>query len=249
MFESLRGKRVLITGATGGIGSAMVCLFADCGAQVGIHYHRNAAKAQALRRALLAKGKTAACFKADLSQVSQIRRLVKAFVRAFGRIDVLINNAGGVLEPKPIERLSEKGWDRTFALNAKGPFFLAQEALWRMRRQRSGRIINVSSISAKYGGSPVSLHYGAAKAALEAATRGLARWGAPHGIRVNAIRGGFIETPFHQKMGRRDRRERIRKIPLQRAGQPLDMARMALYLASEAGDFITGETITVAGGD
>lgn len=249
MLDSIRNKRVLITGASGGIGSAMVRLFADHGASVGIHYHLNAAQAESLRDAVRKNGKVAQCFQADLTRPSQIHQLMDAFMNTFKGIDVLINNAGAVVEPQPAERLSEHAWDLTFALNVKAPFFLAQAAFPHMQRQGAGRIINVSSVAAKYGGSPVSIHYGAAKAALETLTVGLARWGAPAGIRVTAIRGGFIDTPFHQKMDGRDRQARIEKILLKRPGQPMDIARMALFLASEAGDFITGETVAVAGGD
>jgi NAD(P)-dependent dehydrogenase (short-subunit alcohol dehydrogenase family) len=145
--------------------------------------------------------------------------------------------------------LNETSWDRTFALNVKAPFFLAQQAFRQMQRDGGGKIINISSIAAKYGGSPSTTHYGAAKAALEAVTIGMARFGASHRILVNAIRAGFIETAFHRKIGRTNPAERLRLIPLKRAGQPIDVARLALFLVSEAGDYITGEVFTVSGGD
>ena len=119
-----------------------------------------------------------------------------------------------------------------------------------MKEEGGGKIINISSIAAKYGGSSRSLHYGAAKAALESVTIGLARAGAQHNILVNVVRGGFIDTPFHEKLGAsKNIEERINLIPLKRAGKPEDVARMVLFLASESGDFITGEILTVAGGD
>ena len=104
-------------------------------------------------------------------------------------------------------------------------------------------------MAAKYGGSEKSLHYGAAKAALEAETIGMARAGAKYGILINAIRGGFIDTSFHQKLESKNIEERVQLIPLKRAGKPEDLARMVLFLASEAGDFITGEILAVTGGD
>ena len=118
-----------------------------------------------------------------------------------------------------------------------------------MKDQGGGKIINISSISAKYGGSGQTLHYGAAKSALETVTLGLAKAGAKYNILVNTVRGGFIDTSMHKKLGRNNIEKRIEMIPLRRAGRPEDMARMVLFLASEAGDFITGETFTVAGGD
>lgn len=249
MFDGLRGKTVLITGATGGIGSAMVQAFASAGARVGIHYQRDRQKAEALRRHVEQQGGEAAVFRGWLLTAADARRLLQAFVRRFSGVDVLVNNAGAVLGAQPVLRLTESAWERTMALNAKAPFFLAQSAMRAMRRQGGGKIINISSIGVKYGGSDRSLHYAAAKAALEAVTIGLAKHGAPDGVLVNTIRAGFIDTPFHHRMGRRDVSARIRLIPLRRAGRPDDIAQAALYLASRAGDFITGTTLTVSGGD
>ena len=119
-----------------------------------------------------------------------------------------------------------------------------------MKAQGGGKIINISSIAAKYGGSVKSLHYGAAKASLEAITIGLARFGAPYNILVNAIRGGFIDTQFQNRYAKeKDLKSRIALIPLKRPGKPDDIAHAVLYLASEAGNFITGEILTIAGGD
>ena len=119
-----------------------------------------------------------------------------------------------------------------------------------MKKSSGGKIINISSIAAKYGGSTRSLHYGASKAALEAVTIGLARAGAPHNILVNAVRGGYIDTPAqHRLSSQKDLAERVKRIPLQRAGQPEDIASMVVFLASGAGDFITGEIMSVTGGD
>lgn len=251
MFESLKDATVLITGASGAIGSCMARLFAAHGAEVGLHYHTNRRAAQTLRDEIRCRGGMAECFSGDLTEHAASRRLIRAFLRRFHRLDVLINNAGAVVGPHPMTALDERSWDRTFALNVKAPFFLAREAFRQMRRRRGGKIINISSIAAKYGGSPVTIHYGAAKAAVEAVTVGMARLGAPDHILVNAIRGGFIDTPFHQKIGRTRGRiaERLRHIPLRRAGQPMDVARLALFLTSEAGDYITGEIFTVSGGE
>ncbi len=135
------------------------------------------------------------------------------------------------------------------ALNAKAPFFLARRAFGAMQRRGGGKIINISSIAARYGGSSRTMHYGAAKAALESLTVGLARAGAPYRILVNAVQAGFIRTPFHRAIKGKDLARRIRMIPLQRAGEPDDVARVALFLASSAGDFITGQIVTVSGGD
>lgn len=249
MFESLRHKRVLLTGASGGIGTSLARLFAQHGAALGLHYYQSKREAQQLQEEIVHGGGQAECFQADLRDPSACRDLVQAFLARFQGLDVLINNAGAVIGAVHFSELDADSWDQTLALNARAPFFLAREAFAYMKTHRGGKIINISSVAAKYGGSATSLHYGAAKAALDAVTAGLARAGAPHNILVNSIRAGFIETAFHRKMGRTDVEARISLIPLKRAGQPLDVARVALFLASEAGDYITGETITVSGGD
>ena len=248
-LSGLRNKRVLITGASGAIGSAMARLFASFGAQIGIHYNQGDRQAHALRQHVLNQGGKAECFQENLLDAAAGQRLMESFVDRFGRIDILVNNAGAVLGARDFLTLDEESWDMSFALNAKVPFFIARGAFEDMKKKGGGKIINISSISAKYGGSSQTLHYGAAKAALEAVTVGLAREGAPHRILVNAIRAGFIDTPAHKNIQGRSIARRIQKIPLQKAGRPLDVARMALFLASEAGDFITGEILTVSGGD
>ena len=186
-----------------------------------------------------------------LSNLSSLL-LVNNFVKVFGGIDVLINNAGAVYEYKHFSELSEKSWDATFALNVKAPFYLMASVFERMKKQGGGRIINVSSVNVKYGGSGKSLHYNASKAALESLQRGFAREGAKHNILVNSIRCGLIEKPMRTKIdgySEENFRKRVDLIPLKRAGRPMDIARMALFLAAESGNFITGEIFTVAGGD
>lgn len=249
MFKGLEGKRVLVTGASTGIGAAIVRMLAEAGASIGIHYKVSKAEAEELLRCVEAKGGQARLFQYDFLENTAYKLLIQSFVEAFAGIDILVNNAGGIYGYTHFEELDEEAWDKTFILNAKAPFFLAREAFLVMKSQGGGKIINISSISAKYGGSAKTLHYGASKAALDAITIGLAKRGAPHGILVNSVRGGFVDTPLHNKMGRTDLSDRINLIPLKRAGKPEDIAGMVSFLASTAGDFITGEVFTVAGGD
>jgi len=252
MFEEIKNKKVLITGANGGIGAAIAELFARQGALVGLHYYQDKKRALELRRKIISFGGQAEILKrADLTKSACRHNLIREFIQKFGRIDVLVNNAGGVCGAKNFLSLDERSWEKTFALNAAAPFFLAQEAFKYMKKQRGGRIINISSVSAKYGGSATTLHYGAAKAALEAVSKGLARAGASYNILVNTVRGGIINTPFHQKIHRTeaDIKKRVKLTPLGRIGQPSDIAQMVLFLAGKGGDYITGEIFTVAGGD
>lgn len=249
MFEDIKGKRVLVTGAGTGIGACIAEVFASSGAFVGIHYRNSKKQALRLKDGILKQGGKAEVFEGDFLDSSSREKLIPSFMKVFRGLDILINNAGGIYGFKDFLKIDEKSWDDTFTLNVKSAFFLARDAFLYMKRHGGGKIINISSVSAKYGGSLYSLHYGAAKAALETVTTGLARAGAQYNILVNSIRGGFIDTPFHKKVGRKNITKRINLIPLKRAGKPIDIARMALFLASNGGDYITGEIFTVAGGD
>ena len=249
MYKELKGKRILVTGASGDIGRSIARFLSKSGGILGIHYHENFSAADSLVGEIKKDGGQAACFHKNMLS-DGVGHLIDEFVNKFGGIDVLVNNAGGIIGVKDFQELDEVSWSETYRLNAQAPFFLAQKAFSYMKKQGGGKIINTSSVAAKYGGSTKSLHYGAAKGALEAMTVGLARFGAPHNILVNAIRGGFIDTQFQQRIAKvKDLKSRINLIPLKRPGKPMDIAHAVLYLASEAGDFITGEILTVAGGD
>ena len=249
MFEAIRGKRVLVTGASSGIGACMAELFASEGAIVGIHFHTGEKNARAIRDRIQKGGGQAFILEADLLDRTAREALVTQFAEKAGGIEVLVNNAGGPLGAAPLLTMDTDSWEMTIALNLTAPYHLAREAFRHMKDHGGGRIINISSISARYGGSEQTIHYGAAKAGLEAVTKTLARAGARYNILVNAIRPGVIDTPAHRKMGRETLEERVRLIPLGRAGTPLDVARLCLFLASEGGDFITGQVYGVTGGD
>lgn len=252
MFEDIKNKRILITGATGGLGSAMTLLFAEYSTRLGLHYRNDKDAALKLVEETRKKGGEAKIFQADLLDFEAVKRLVPEFAEKFDGIDVLINNAGIAGDYKHFSELSEKSWEDIFHLNIKAPFYLTGAAFPYMQKQNWGRVINISSVNVKYGGSGKSMHYVASKAALESITRSFAKEGAPYNILVNAIRCGFINTPMRRNTpgySEEDMKRRIEKIPLKRMGEPIDIARMALFLASEGGNFITGEVFTVAGGD
>lgn len=251
MFEDIKGKRILITGASGGIGSATAQVFALYGARIGLHYNKNLGLAEQLLESIRDKSDSF-LFQADLLNAGSAKHLMREFVTKFGGIDVLINNAGAVYDYKHFSKLSEKSIMDTFALNVMAPFYLACEAFQHMQSNGGGKIINISSVNVKYGGSAKSLHYCAAKAALESLSRGFAREGAEYNILVNSIRCGFIDTSMRTRVdgyGEENAKKRMSLIPLKRMGKPEDIAHMALYLASNAGNYITNEIITVAGGD
>lgn len=234
----------LVTGAAGGIGEAVCLRLAAAGWRVGLHYSSNAAGAKALA-AKLGLGNTA-LLKADLSKPGAAKPLVSACLDAFHRLDLLVNNAGAVLGHDDFLDLKEADWDRTLRLNAAAPFFLTQAAFRVMKP--GARVINVSSIGVKFGGSARSMHYAAAKAAVETMTVGWAKRGASRGILVNCVRAGVIDTPFHGKF-RKDMKKRAEMIPLKRLGTPSDVASMIAYLAGPGGDYVTGQVLAVTGGE
>ena len=252
IFKDIGNKKVLITGASGGIGASMAKLFASYGACVGLHYRSGKEEAIKLLKGIRESSGKAELFQGNLLEQNVRTNLVESFVKTFGRIDVLINNAGTTYGYKHFSELDEKSWDCTFGLNVKAPFFLSASAFQYMKETGGGRIINISSAAVKYGGGANNLHSVATKAALDCLTIGYAREGAKYNILVNSIRSGVIDTPMRTKIkGYTEEhfQKRVSLIPLKRIGQPIDIARMALFLASESGNFITAEIFTVAGGD
>jgi 3-oxoacyl-[acyl-carrier protein] reductase len=250
MFGALKDKRVLVTGASSGIGAAIAKLFGSHSAKVGVHFNSNIDGAERVAETIRNGPGNAESFQGDLLEESVRRGLVGRFISRFGGIDVLVNNAG-YFSYKHFLDLDEADWDKLIALYIKAPFTLMQKAFLDMRDRRWGRIINISTVGLKYGGTH-NMNYSAPKAAMEAMLLGFAREGAPCNVLVNTVRCGLIDTPMREKVpdyGEERFRERARKVPLGRAGKPIDVARMVVYLASSGGDFITGQTFAVSGGD
>ena len=249
--EGLTDKRVLITGATSAIGSAIARSFAENGAIVGLHYRDSHERANELLGEMQKKSGNAKTFQADLSNLRETERLLEVFVKEFRGIDILVNNAGAAYEYKHFSEVGEKTWDMTYNLNVKAPFFLGSRAFVHMKSQKWGRILNISSVSVNYAGAN-SLHYTSSKAALDMLTSGFAKDGAQYNILANSIRCGVIETSMHNRVSNyteEQYRKRIAMIPLKRPGLPIEVAQMVVFLASEYGNFITGEIFPVAGGE
>jgi len=244
----LAGKVALITGAGRGIGQAIALAFAEEGADITVHYRNSAAGAARTARDIRALGRRAETVQADISIVAQGQQLVAETVARFGRLDILVNNAG-TFDTTALFHVTEEGFDRVLATDFKGPFFLAQAAARQMVAQEGGAIINLASGVAKDAdpGYFVGTSYAGAKAALWRASQRLAMELGPHGIRVNVIVPGFI----HSKAGPLPEYVRARFAPLaalKRTGVVDDVARVALFLASDDSRFITGQTLVVDGG-
>lgn len=237
----LAGKRVLVTGASRGIGAAAARAFAAAGCRLALHHRGEPGEAAAIPGAALLQG--------DFAAMHDVRRVVAEAVAALGGLDVLVNNAGHMLGRVPLAAMTDEDVDRVFDLNARSVVVACREALPALAASR-GSIVNVTSISARTGGSPGSSLYSAAKAFVATFTRALAVELAPQGIRVNAVSPGTILTRFHEVYSSPEKLEATRlRIPLQRLGTPEDCAAAFLYLASPTlAAYVTGQTIEVNGG-
>jgi 3-oxoacyl-[acyl-carrier protein] reductase len=248
-YLDLSGKVALITGASSGIGAATAAVFADLGAKVAIGYFRNQKGAEQTRESIVSAGGKAIAIRADVCQESEIHWLVKSAAEELGPIDILVNNAGALVERMKIHEVTGEKWDGIQNLNLKSAVLCSQAVVASMMERRTGAIVNVVSIAGRNGGGPGAGPYSAAKAGLIAFTKSLARELAPHGIRVNAVSPGVIDTPFHEVFSTPEMMRNFKAtIPLGRVGTPMECATAIAFLASEAASFVVGETIEVNGG-
>ena len=243
-------KNVIVTGASTGIGRATAIEFARSGAKVVVNYFHSPDAAKEVVGLIGAEGGDSIAIQADVSKATDVDKLFQQSMEFFGdRVDVLINNAGGLLERKSIMEVDEKLWDECFDLNVKSIFLCCQAVVPIMKKQGYGKIVNVSSIAARNGGGPGSAHYSTSKAAVMTFTKGLAKELAQTGITVNNVAPGVITTPFHDKFTSKEMRENFKKaIPIGREGTAQETAWSILFLSSNYADYIVGETLEVNGG-
>ena len=246
----LDGRVALITGGSRGIGAAAVEMFAAAGARVVFSYRRHRAAAQRVAQRVRRQGGEAVPVRADLSRVRDARRLVQAAVRRFRRLDILVANAGIWNEvDTPIEKMSERDWDRMLDTNLKSVYAAIRFAVPVMKRQRSGRIIALSSTAGQRG-EAFHAHYAASKGGVISLVKGLSTELAPHGILVNCVAPGWVDTDMARPVLKRARGRRWveRQIPLGRVARAEEIAGPILFLASDLATFLTGEIVNVNGG-
>lgn len=249
-MDSLHGKVALVTGAGGGIGRATALELGARGARVAVHYRRSRQGAEQVVCEISQRGGGAAAFQADVTSARDVQVMVAAVEERFGRIDLLVNNAGDLLERRPLARLDAEFVHAIMDVNVTSAALCTQAVAPGMIDRRSGAIVNLSSVAAHNGGGPGACMYAAAKAAVIALTKGLAKDLAPHGIRVNCVSPGLIgATEFHARFTQPDAFAAAEKgIPLGRAGTPAEVARVIAFLASEDASYLCGETIEINGG-
>lgn len=242
----LDGKVVLVTGASRGIGRAVALEMARAGAKLIVNYAGNAAAAEEVVSAIKGFGGQAIAVQADVANGEAVEALVKQAVETFGRIDVLVNNAG-ITRDGLLMRMKEDDWDAVMDTNLKGIFHCTKAVSRLMMKQRSGRIINMTSVVGIMGNAGQS-NYAAAKAGVIGFTKSMAKELASRGITVNAIAPGYIATDMTAVLSDQVRTEMAEKIPAGRLGAPEDVAAATLFLASDAAAYITGQTLNVDGG-
>jgi 3-oxoacyl-[acyl-carrier protein] reductase len=250
MASDLKGKAVLITGASTGIGAATARAFARAGSNVIVHYNASRAAAEAVAADVRAQGVQAALVGGDVTQLANVPRIVAEAHAAFGRIDVLINNAGGMIGRTRIEDYTESYVDQVLKLNVSQVAMFMHEVIPLMKKQGGGNVINVSSVAARHGGGGGAIIYAGAKGFILSATHGWAKEVAGDHIRVNAVSPGVITTPFHERYSTAEQMKAMQGlVPMNRLGTAEECAGTFIYLASdELSGYVTGQVIEVNGG-
>ena len=249
-MHDLKGKAVLITGASTGIGAAAARAFGAAGASVAVHYNTSKAEAGRVAADVESAGGRSVTVGGDVTDHQNVRRIVAETLAAFGRIDVLVNNAGGLIKRTPVAEYTDDFVAQVLTLNVHQVSWFVTEVVPIMRRQGGGNIINVSSIAARHGGGPGSIMYAASKGFVATATRGWAKELVNDRIRVNAVSPGVIMTPFHERYSSPEQLKAMQAtIPMGRLGTPDECAGTFVYLASDAASgYVTGQNIEVNGG-
>ena len=251
MIKDIKGKVVLITGASTGIGASAAVAFGRNAAKVVVHYNKSFDSAKQVAQKVVDAGGDAITIQGDVVDSAVCRSLIHDTVSHYGRIDVLINNAGGLIKREKVEDITDELFSQVVDLNSRSALMATSAAVTEMKNQGDGgSIINVSSIAARHGGAGGSVLYAASKGFISTMTRGFAKELAGDGIRVNAVSPGVIVTPFHDRYSSPELLESFRTtIPMGRLGESDECAGAFLYLASEElSGYVTGQLLEVNGG-
>lgn len=244
-MKLLAGKVALVTGGSRGIGEAIVRKFAEHGADVAFTYLSSEERANNITAALKEMGSNAKAYKSDASSFSQAEDLVKSVLEDYGKIDVLVNNAG-ITRDNLMLRMTEEAWDQVIETNLKSIFNLTKHSIRSMMKNRGGSIINMSSVVGVFGNAGQA-NYAASKAGIFGFTKSIAKEMGSRNIRCNAIAPGFIETDMTQELDDKTKDAFLSGIPLKRLGQGSEVADACLFLASDMSSYISGQTISVCG--
>jgi len=243
---SLAGKCAVVTGGSRGIGRAIALGLADAGADIVLTYREKAAEAEAVVKAITAKGRRAEAVRMDVTDRASVDAAVKA-AETFGAVSILVNNAG-INKPTDFDQISDADWDDILATNLKGPFMAAQAFLPLLKKPGGGAMVHIGSVSGQYGG-PRTAHYAASKAGLISLAQVIARFGAAHNIRSNVVAAGMIASDMAAGgLAAASVQKAAENILLKRMGSPDEVADAVVFLASDAASYITAQTLNVNGG-
>lgn len=244
--KELTGKIALITGASRGIGRGIARKLASLGATVLVNYNGSQQKAQELAEEIAAIGGRAECIGCDVSDFAACAEMVDRIIGKYGRVDILVNNAG-VTRDNLLMRMSEEDYDKVLDINLKGAFNTMRHLAKYFLKQRSGKIVNISSVSGVLGNAGQA-NYSASKAGLIGLTKSVARELASRGVCVNAVAPGFIDTEMTQALSEKAREAGVAAVPMGRMGSVEDIAETVAFLAGDRSNYITGQVICVDGG-
>lgn len=242
----LKGKTALITGGSRGIGEALVKAMAAEGADIAFTYHSSEESAMRVVKEASAGGQKIKAYKSDAADYAQAEQLIKDVVGEFERIDILINNAG-ITKDNLMLRMAEDQWDKVLEVNLKSVFNLTKHAMRPMLKQRSGSIINMSSVVGVFGNAGQA-NYAASKAGIIGFSKSIAKEVGSRGIRCNAVAPGFIETDMTHALTEEQQKAYVDSIPLKRLGSGKDIADTCIFLGSDMSTYVTGQVISVCGG-
>ena len=242
----LGGKVALVTGASRGIGAVVACRLAEAGARVGVNFHASSDAATVVVDSINKSGGEAFLVGGDVSDEEKAEAVIKQLVEHFGAIDILVNNAG-INKDKLLIRMTAEDFDSVINVNLRGAFLCTRYAMIHMIRQRSGRVINMSSVVG-ISGNPGQANYAAAKAGLIGLTKAVAREVASRNVTVNALAPGYITTAMVDELTEETQEKILARIPMGRFGTPEDVAEAVIFLCSDGASYITGQVLTIDGG-